>query len=1037
MKLKHFSYLFLILFISNTGGVYSQTVNKDFFDGEIYVKYNDDFAIDFSNQFVEPQSLIGLNEELVKEYGITQARFSFNKIPDIKLQRTVRIKCTELEKVEGLIKHFEQLPYIEYAEKMYNSLVPYTPNDLGANLYNKAWYHYKIRSPQAWDITKGDSAIVVAVVDDEIDINHIDLKDNIWTNPNEIPNNGIDDDDNGYIDDIHGWDVSDNDNVVFNNVNIHLDHGTRSAGMIAAVTDNDTGIAGIGFNVSILPVKMSRDNITQRAHTHIYEGLAYAAIMNPDIINCSCGGPTNLQTYKNTVDFIINKGIPLIASAHNYDNTTPIYPAAYPGVISVAATDINDKKSSFSNYGSWVDITAPGEGLLNLQKNNRYAIYGGTSGAAPVVSGIASLIKSYMPTISKSDLEYCLLNYADTVDHLNTSYKGKLGSGRVNAERALQCVDSVKKSPPIISVTLNKNYICPLEKITLSATSYKRPLDSIVWYIYRKDTIEKLTGLQIETSFDNDSVYDIAVIGYDKYGKDSIHQSQYIHVNSLYSHIFYFEDFENSNQNYLIVNPNNNLTWEKTTAKKTNNTTNTGLKMNFYDSKFIGQRDAVIFPPIDLTTAVEPKLTFQYSYHNGFDAKNDSLIIYLSTDSGKTFPHKVFTKRLSDIYTAYNKTNWSFKPDENSEWCISHWFNRCKAIDLIAFAGAKNIALKFEAYYGGGNNLYLDDIKVFTNCGEFISKKPSSSFTSLNTILCIDDSTQFSATSTSFPKTYQWIFEGGISDSTNTANPKVLYKDTGSFDVTLISSNVLGADTLVLKDYITVLALPKVTVSDTLKYVCPKDSVFFTAWGTDSIVWQNTNTNKITIDSVIGDRPIQNTFYQAKAITKEGCFDTKTVEAILVPIPPAITLTQVIDSLRALHTSGNFIYRWYINDTFTNLYTTRTIKPYKTANYKVEIIDSAGCSSITNNFFVSTIGINELSLKGIKIYPNPASSELYINGVQPNSTITVIDILGKEVYTSTINGTSTTISISSFSKGLYLIKISQGEQSIIKKIIVE
>jgi subtilisin family serine protease len=1037
MKLKHFSYLFLILFISNTGGVYSQTVNKDFFDGEIYVKYNDDFAIDFSNQFVEPQSLIGLNEELVKEYGITQARFSFNKIPDIKLQRTVRIKFTELEKVEGLIKHFEQLPYIEYAEKMYNSPVPYTPNDLGANLYNKAWYHYKIRSPQAWDITKGDSAIVVAVVDDEIDINHIDLKDNIWTNPNEIPNNGIDDDGNGYIDDIHGWDVSDNDNAVFNNVNIHLDHGTRSAGMIAAVTDNDTGVAGIGFNVSILPVKMSRDNITQRAHTHIYEGLAYAAIMNPDIINCSCGGPTNLQTYKNTVGFIINKGIPLIASAHNYDNTTPIYPAAYPGVISVAATDINDKKSSFSNYGSWVDITAPGEGLLNLQKNDRYAIYGGTSGAAPVVSGVASLIKSYMPTISKSDLEYCLLNYADTVDHLNTSYKGKLGSGRVNAERALQCVDSVKKSPPIISVTLNKNYICPLEKITLSATSYKRPLDSIIWYIYRKDTIEKLTGLQIETSFAKDSIYSISVVGYDKYGKDSIFLSQFINVNSTNSFYHFIENFEHDTPNIYTLNNSNKILWRKSVAPKTNNTSNEAIKLDYFNASFLwrGERNALITKSIDLRYTVNPYFTFQFAYSK-LSTKHDSLNIYISTDSGLTFPYKIFSQDLATVSTGPNSYA-DFFPDNNSEWCTNHWRTKCPLISLSQFINKNNIVIKFESYFDGGNNLYIDDIKVYSNCGDAIYSKPKSSFTSADTVVCLDDSLQFSATSTSFLETYQWVFEGGISNSTNSANPKVLYKDTGSFDVTLISSNVLGADTLVLKDYITVLALPKVTVSDTLKYVCPKDSVFFTAWGTDSIVWQNTNTNKITIDSVIGDRPIQNTFYQAKAITKEGCFDTKTVEAILVPIPPAITLTQVIDSLRALHTSGNFSYRWYINDTFTNLYTTRTIKPHKTANYKVEIIDSAGCSSITNNFFVSTIGISQLSLKGIKIYPNPASSELYINGVQPNSTITVIDILGKEVYTSTINGTSTTISISSFSKGLYLIKISQGEQSIIKKIIVE
>jgi len=1036
MKLKHFSYLFLILFISNTGGVYSQTVNKDFFDGEIYVKYNDDFAIDFSNQFVEPQSLIGLNEELVKEYGITQARFSFNKIPDIKLQRTVRIKCTELEKVDTLIKHFEQLPYIEYAEKVPVVYPTYTPNDFGLNKVNDVWHLHKIKATKAWDFTKGDTNITVAIVDQEVDIHHPDLKDNIWVNPNEIPNNGIDDDNNGYIDDIHGWDVSDDDNDPVNYNNHRLDHGTPCAGLVSATTNNNLGVASIGFSIRVIAVKACRDNQNNELISNSVEGIAYAANANANIISCSFGHNLFSTTTENAINFAFSKNCIVVASAGNDNNSVAHYPSDYQNVISVAASNINDVKAGFSNFSNSVTVIAPGVSVGTLNRNSQYRSFGGTSASCPLTAGLLGLMKSYMPVIKNDDLKQCLISSADDIYNINPNYVGKLGSGRINAEKALQCVDSVKKSPPIINISLSKNFICPNERIILKAESYKRPLDSAKWYIYKKDTTLVLKGLKTEVFFDSTGEYSIAMVGYDKYGKDSIYKDQYVQVNSFYTNVFFTENFENSIQNYSIVNADNGITWSETSTPKTNNSDNTALKIDFFNSTVIGQKDAIIFPSIDLRTALKPRLTFQFAYSlkNNFPA-NDSLTVYASTDSGKTFPHKIYTTSTVDLITS-NSNSIGFRPTDNKDWCIINT-NKCPNILLDSLAEKNNVVLKFEAYYGRGNNLYLDDIRVYANCGNIITAKPISSFTSIDSLICLGDSLQLAATSTSFPKEYKWILEGAVSDTLYGINPKTTYTQTGTFDVTLITSNVLGSDTIVKEDYVNVSNLPKVTVSDTLKYVCPKDSVFFTAWGTDSIIWQNTNTNKITIDSVIGDRPIQNTFYQAKAITKEGCFDTKTVEAILVPIPPAITLTQVIDSLRALHTSGNFSYRWYINDTFTNLYTTRTIKPYKTANYKVEIIDSAGCSSITNNFFVSTIGINELSLKGIKIYPNPASSELYINGVQPNSTITVIDILGKEVYTSTINGTSTTISISSFSKGLYLIKISQGEQSIIKKIIVE
>ncbi len=1031
MKLKCFNYLFLLLFFSfTTVCSYSQTVNKDFFDGEIYVKYNDDFAIDFSNQFVEPQSLVGLNEELVKEFGIIQARFSFNKISDIKLQRTVRLKFTEHEKADDLIKYFEQLAYIEYAEKIPLVYPTYTPNDFGKNNYNDVWHLYKIKATKAWDFTKGDTNITVAVVDQEVDINHPDLKDNIWTNPNEIPNNG-------YVDDVHGWDVADNDNTPNNYNNSILNHGTPCAGLISAITNNNIGISSIGFNLRIIPVKASSDNQTNNFITYAYDGIAYAAQIKADIISCSFGGSISSSTAQNTIKFASAQGSIIVASAGNNNNSAAHYPASYLNVISVAASEINDKKASFSTYGNSISVTAPGVRIRTTLKDGNYVSFNGTSASCPLTAGLLGLMKSYMPSIKNNDLEQCLINSADNIDNLNPSYIGKLGSGRVNAERALQCVDSIKKSPTTINANASKNYICPNEKVILTAESYKRPLDSAIWYVFRRGFTEILKGEQIEVSFKSDSAYSIAVVGYDKYGKDSIYLNQFIQVNALYKTNFYLETFENEKPNYSIISSGNNINWKKTNAPKTNNGSNSALKLDYYNSSFLwrGERSVFITQPIDLRRALKPLFTFQYAFGRN-SSVNDSLNVYLSTDSGKTFPYTIFSKDLPTIYTRSYFSN--FIPVTNHDWCILN-SNKCPSISLDSFAGKKNIVLKFEAYYNGGNNLYIDDIRVFTNCGDAILTKAQSSFNSSKATICTNDSIMYNSTSTQYPDTHTWIFEGGTPDTAYGLNPRISYKQTGSFDVTLITSNVLGGDTLLLKEYVTVAVPPKIIVSDTQQYVCPKDSVFFIAWGADRIVWLNINTNKIIIDSVLGDKPVQNTFYQAKAITSEGCFDTVTVKAILVPLPPVVSTNQRLDSLEAVHNAGNFIYRWYFNDTLSINHTTKTIRPYQTGNYKVEIIDSAACSSISNNVFISTVGIKELLLNGILLYPNPAKKQLTISGLKAGieTTLSITDVLGKVVYTTHSQNPIMTVDVSAFAKGLYFIKIAQGEQSTTRKIIVE
>lgn len=1033
----YFLSLFLGFFLSAT--LCAQTVYKDYFDGEIYVKFSDEYPVDFSKEFVEPQSLVGLNQELVQLYGITQARFSFNKIPSIKLQRTVRLKFSAIDKVDDLLKHFEQLPFIEYAEKIPAYSASYTPNDFGSNSQGDAWHLYKIKAREAWDYTKGDTTITVAVVDQEFDVNHSDLKNNIWVNPNEIPNNNIDDDNNGYIDDVSGWDISDGDNNVTNYVSSYLNHGTPCAGLVAATTDNSNGVAAIGFNIKIIPVKVCRDNQTDKYFKNPDEGILYASTVGADIISCSFGGAGYSTTTQNLINFVSSLGSIVVASAGNESTSDIHYPAGYQNVITVAASDINDNKASFSNFGSWIDISAPGVATKTTYRNNSYLSFTGTSGSCPITAGLLALMKSQMPTILNSELTSCLINNADNIDNLNPIYVGQLGSGRINAEKAMKCVDSIKKSPPVLNISTNNNYICPHQEITLTANSYKRQPDSVVWYIYKRDTIEKYNGQQIGVSFERDSAFDIAAVVYDGYGKDSLFLSQYIQVSSLYSNVFYFEDFESAQPNIKILNPNaDNVKWRRANAPKTNNSANNAFKINFSDFASSGDRDAFITPVFDLSRAVKARLYFQHAYYNNnLLSSKDSLIVYASIDSGQTFPYKMLAKVAADLNTSTRFVISGFEPIDNNDWCIVQ--SKCVYVALDSLVGEKNVALKFETNYDKGNNLFIDDIKVYSLCSDVINFKPTSKFLASDTIICQNSDIQFEAKSTSFPKDYMWVFEGGIPDTSYLAKPLVNYTQTGTYDVTLISSNVLGSDTLYLKDYITCLVPPKVILSDTVKYVCNGDSVYFTASGTDSIQWYKHNTKQTIYDSIMGDRPVQNTLYSVKAITPEGCYDSTTVRSILVPLPPAVFINKDSNKLVAQHNPGSFVYRWYRNDTLASEYTTATIQPKKTGTYKVEIVDSAGCSSFSNNTFFEyiTIGIEDVAGNPIKVYPNPANSSLYVSGIDKaipaNAVIT--DVSGRKVLETSIYDGS--IDISKLSAGLYFITISQNELTVTRKIRVE
>jgi hypothetical protein len=306
-----------------------------------------------------------------------------------------------------------------------------------------------IDGPEAWDVEAGNSTVIIAFVDSGIDYTHPDLAGKIWNNIDEIPYNGIDDDNNGYIDDVRGWDFyyDDNDPLDENG------HGTVCAGIAAAETNNGIGIAGVCWNCQIMPLKVNGLWNTEDIPSYWIDAIEYAVDNGADIISMSLGIEYYHEQLETAVNYAYNSGVFLTASAGNQGWSDEHYPAAYDNVVGVAATNDEDKRmenaglwGASSNYGSWVDVAAPGEDIFSTMPTyyvtlNDYFTQNysgdlcGTSCSAPQLAGLAALLLSYNSSLNPDDLKNIICG---TTDPYNSTYD--LGSGRINAYNALNAL---------------------------------------------------------------------------------------------------------------------------------------------------------------------------------------------------------------------------------------------------------------------------------------------------------------------------------------------------------------------------------------------------------------------------------------------------------------------------------------------------------------------------------------------------------------------------------------------------------------------
>ncbi|MFH1253232.1 MAG: S8 family serine peptidase [Candidatus Uhrbacteria bacterium] len=344
-----------------------------------------------------------------------------------------------------------------------------TPND---EFLSEQWYLTAIDAYDAWNVSTGSDEVVVAILDTGVDTNHPDLVDQIWVNSDEVAGDGIDNDNNGFVDDVNGWDFVKRDATVdpeFSQGSFDADavsHGTFVAGTIGAATNNTEGIAGLNWQVKIMPVRIL-DRFGSGDSSRATKGVRYAVENGADVINFSLTGTDFDTNFWQAIKEAHEAGVIVVAAIGNNGtsvNDTPIYPACFKSedgledyVIGVVASDQNDARAEFSNYGSdCADIAAPGVSIFSalLQDNDYsdltdYYIGGwdGTSMAAPMVSGAAALLRAAFPGITPEQVKLVLQLSVDPATEKEQA--GQIGAGRLNLAKALALAPSFASAAPV------------------------------------------------------------------------------------------------------------------------------------------------------------------------------------------------------------------------------------------------------------------------------------------------------------------------------------------------------------------------------------------------------------------------------------------------------------------------------------------------------------------------------------------------------------------------------------------------------------
>lgn len=842
-----------------------------------------------------PVSFLPGMQELASRYQITKIRQPFFAAKEsAELLLTYELQFDDIAGTASLIRDLERMSSVQFAERVPLNKPALTPNDPS---YGSQWGLSVIGAASAWNYFSTGATKVIAIVDDAIARTHNDLSPNLWVNPGEIPNNNIDDDNNGYVDDVNGYDVGSNDNNP-NPPSNSYDHGTHVAGIASAATNNGTGVASIGFSCKLMCVKATN---TPGLVTHGYEGIVYAAASGAHIINCSWGGSSSSSTGQSVINYANSRGCIVVAAAGNDNVNYQFYPAAFNGVIAVAATNSNDTKASFSNYGSWIDISAPGNNIYSTTVGNTYGNKSGTSMASPMVAGLLGLMWSYNPGMTKTDVVNCLLNNATNIHPQNPGYINMLGAGRINAPASMLCIQGQLSAPPVADFTSNITTVTAGGMVQFTDLSYNNPT---TWnWSFPGGTPSSFTGQNPPAIvYNTPGVYNVQLTATNSNGPHTVTRNGYITVNAA--------------GGCHTINLPVPQGWTLS---------------NYYTGSFVGQDGWI--------NGVNVYLDRQKAMY--FDASsqpyNYMVQVYIafglaySANPAKVVPVRVYDGTSGSPGTQIgsgNLTMGQIMSDVSQSFYSQVIFSSpitlppskrfFVSVDLTNLQWTTNVkdTLSIVSNSAGqtvpsaiweqqSNNQWFQyttpgswNLSASLLVHPFLTNEPvNATFTASSYSICAGDFVQFDNTGSTFQDTLLWVFPGGNPGvvSSNPA-PSINFPSPGTYTVTMY---VVGGGCGMLDSAqasIVVAPTPSVSITASQNTICQGQSTNLQASGASSYQWSPPTGLSTTTGPSVTASPPGTTTYTVTGTTG-SCSGTSNIQVTVEnqPVASFVISDTVID----------------------------------------------------------------------------------------------------------------------------------------------
>lgn len=382
--------------------------------------WGDDMATPFVEDELLIQHKVGVPESEIHQMLSDNSAVTVDEIQQLRVKR-VKVPANALEKVKAALSRNSHVSFVENNYLAEGSAIPNDPQ------YPSQWHLQKISASQGWDITPGLNSVTIAIIDSGADPAHPDLSAKLVA---------------GY-------------NFLGANMDTHdvLGHGTAVAGTAGAITNDSIGVAGLAWMNSIMPLVVL-DSTNYASYANIAQAITYAADRGVRVMNISIGGSSSSSTLQNAVNYAWNKGAVIFASAMNNSTSTPYYPAACTNVVAVSATTSSDALASFSNYGNWIGLSAPGTSILTTTNGGGYGTWQGTSFSSPLAAGLAALVLSVDPSLTNAQVVQLMEQNSDDLG--TPGYDPYFGYGRINAYKTLFAATSTAPqkdtTPPSVSI---------------------------------------------------------------------------------------------------------------------------------------------------------------------------------------------------------------------------------------------------------------------------------------------------------------------------------------------------------------------------------------------------------------------------------------------------------------------------------------------------------------------------------------------------------------------------------------------------------